>query len=238
MPIHVKANPGDVAPYVLLPGDPNRATYVAEHFLEAPVRYTDYRCMYGYTGHYKGVRVSVQTTGMGCPSTAIVVEELAMLGAKVLIRIGTTGAIVPMLKPSDVVIAQAALPNDGTSRMYMGNDPHMPLPSYRVLQASVETAKELGLQYHTGTISSEDSFYAYKNLDDLRLRGVLSIEMEASALFTVARLRNMEAGCLLAVSNQVGDTEHVPDETLKRGVDDMVRLALETIVKLDAEKKL
>ena len=237
MPYHIRAEAGEVAPYVLLPGDPNRATYIAETFLENPKRYTDYRLMYGYTGTYKGVRVSVQTTGMGCPSASIAAEELAMLGARVLVRVGTTGGLHPDLQPGDLVVAQASLPLDGTTRQYLGDTPHVPLPSYRVLKANVDAAERAGVRHTVGLIASEDAFYA-PQVEKLRGLGVVSVEMEASAIFTVARLRGLEAACLLTVSNALGDPTPTPDAVLKRGVDEMVGVALESVVALERERPL
>lgn len=240
MPIHLKAQPGEVAPYVLLPGDPGRARYIAETFLENASLYTEHRGLLGFTGAYKGVPVSVQTTGMGCPSAAIVAEELAMLGAKVLLRVGTCGGTGEGVRPADLVIAQAALAADGTTRQYLGDGPHVPLPSFRLVRAAADAARGAGVPHHVGLIASEDSFYAPgpDHAQRMRERGVLGIEMEASAVFTVATLRGLEAGCLVTVSNHIGDSELVPDEVLKAGVDAMIGVALQTLVALEGERPL
>ncbi len=237
MPIHIRANPSDIAPYVLLPGDPNRAKFVAETFLENAVLYTEHRGMLGYTGLYKGIRVSVQTTMMGCPSAAIAVEELAMLGAKLVIRIGTCGGTSPNLKPADLVIAQAALARDGTTRQYLGEGNHTPIADYRVVRA-LEVAAGVS---HVGLIASDDAFYAVTPEEARTLyetRGVLGLEMESSAVFTVARLRGLESGAIMAVSNYIGDESLVPDEILKTGVTKMIQTALEAIVLIEAERPL
>ncbi len=237
MPIHVKAEPGDVAPYVLLPGDPNRATYIAETFLENPVLYTDYRQMFGYTGVYKGLRVSVQTTGMGCPTTAIVLEELIQVGAKVVIRVGTCGSLKPELEPTDLVIAQGSLPFDGTTRTYLGDGPIVPIPSWRVLRASVDAAEREGIKHHVALLASSDNYYATPWLREERVkRGAWAVEMEASAIFTIAMLRGIEAGCVCTVSNYVGDRSHQPEDVLRKGIDDMTLVALETCVALEADR--
>ena len=239
MPIHVKGQPGEVSPYVLLPGDPNRAKYIAETFFDDPVMYTEYRGLLGFTGSYKGLRVSVQTTGMGCPTTAIVLEELIQLQAKVFLRVGTCGALKAPLEPTDLVIAQGSLPFDGTTRLYLGDGPAVPLPSWRVLEASVRQAQALGIKHHVGLISSGDAYYGPPWVKEERLkRGAFAVEMEASAIFTIAMLRGVEAGCLCTVSNFVGDREHQPDEVLRRGVDEMTRVALETCLALDAAHPL
>ena len=122
-PIHVRAHPGDVAERVLLPGDPGRAEWIAKTFLQNPRRYNDHRGLWGYTGLYKGVPVSVQTTGMGTPSAAIVVEELVRLGARVLVRVGTAGAASSDLAPGELIVAQGAVPLDGTTRQYLEGRP-------------------------------------------------------------------------------------------------------------------
>ena len=241
MPIHLRAQPGEVAPYVLLPGDPNRAKYIANTFLENAKLYTEHRGMLGYTGFYKGIRVSVQTSMMGCPSAAIACEELAMLGAKVIIRVGTCGGVSPNLKPADLVIAQASLARDGTTRQYMGEGNHTPIATFRIVRAAEDAAREADMPHTVGLIASDDSFYSVTAEEARGLyttRGVLGLEMEASAVFTVAHLRGMEAACLATVSNYIGDESLVSDEILKQGVDNMVKVALETIVKLEAEKPL
>jgi purine-nucleoside phosphorylase len=239
MPIHIRGQPGDVAPYVLLPGDPNRAKYIAEHFLQDAKLYTQHRGMLGYTGTYGGVRVSVQTSMMGCPSAAITVEELAMLGAKVIIRVGTCGGTSPKLNPADLVITQAALARDGTTRQYLGEGNHTPIGSFRIVRAAEDAARAAQIPHTVGLIASDDAFYGVTPQEARGLydtRGVLGLEMEASAVFTVATLRGMEAGCLLTVSNYIGDETLVPDEVLKNGVDKMVRVALETILTLERER--
>ncbi len=239
MPIHIRGNSGDVAKYVLLPGDPNRAKFVAEHFLTNAVMYTEHRGMLGFTGSYKGIRVSVQTTMMGCPSAAIAVEELAMLGAKLVIRIGTCGGTSPNLQPADLVIAQAALARDGTTRQYLGEGNHAPIADYRVVRALEVAAGNA--PHHVGLVASDDGFYAVTPEEARALydtRGVLGLEMEASAVFTVARLRGLESGAIMAVSNYIGDESLVPDEVLKAGVSKMIQTALDAIVLLEAERTL
>ena len=241
MPIHVRGQPGDVAPYVLLPGDPNRAKYIADTFLEGATLYTEHRGMLGFTGTYEGVRVSVQTSMMGCPSAAIVTEELVMLGAKVIIRVGTCGGTSPHLQPADLVIVQAALARDGTTAQYLGAGNHAPISSFRIVRAAEAAAKALNVPHSVGLIASDDAFYGVTPEEARGLydsRGVLGIEMEASAVFTVATLRGIEAGCLVAVSNYIGDETMIPDDILRGGVDNMVRTALQTIVTLEAERPM
>ncbi|MCP2015724.1 purine-nucleoside phosphorylase [Deinococcus sp. HSC-46F16] len=232
--IHLRAEPGDVAEYVLLPGDPGRARRIAETYLEGARLYTEHRQLLGFTGTYRGVRVSVQTTGMGCPSAAIVAEELARLGAKTLIRVGTLGGATPRVQPADLVVATAAVPNDGTTRQMLGGSPYAPAASFEVVEAAVASARALGVPHHAGLIMTEDAFYA-STPEHARLwasRGVLGFEMEASAVFLVAAQHGLRAGCLTACSNDIGDPQLVPDEVLAQGVDRMVRVALDAVVRL------
>ena len=228
MPNHLHAEPGDVAPCVLLPGDPDRATYIAEHHLQDARLYNDHRGLLGYTGSYQGLRVSVQTTGMGCPTTAIVLEELIALGAQTVIRVGTCGSLREEVRPGDTVLAQGSLPFDGTTRLYLGEGPAVPLPSWAVLRASARLLEDSGAAHHVGLIASSDTYYAGEWLRRERLaRGAIAVEMEASAIFTVAMLRGIRAGCLCTVSNHVGQP-HLSTAELRPGVDAITRLGLET----------
>ena len=227
-PIHIRAQPGDVAPIVLLPGDPGRATRVVER-LDGARCYNEFRGLLGYTGKYKGTTVSAQTTGMGAPSAAIVVEELALLGAKTVIRIGTCGGTRAEIKPTDLIVATAACPLDGTTRQYLGGDPYAPASTYRVMRALVDAAERLDVRHHVGPVATEDALYAVTPgwAETWAARGVLAQEMEASAIFTVAALRGLDAGCLLVVSNSAGQHERLPDEELSSAIDRMIEVALE-----------
>lgn len=229
--LHIRAEAGAVAETVLLPGDPHRATYIAETFFDNIVQYNSYRELRGYTGTYKGVRVSVQTTGMGCPSAAIVAEEIIRLGAKNLIRVGTSGAVNPKVRPTDLVIATAAVANEGTSRQYLDNAAYAPAADFSIVRALVDSAGE-ERPVHVGLIQTEDAFYATSpgHVPALAARGVLSIEMEASTLFTVAKLREVQAGCILVASNNIGDESFVDPELLQQAVHDMAQTALDSAV--------
>ncbi len=235
MPVHIRAEPGDIAPIVLLPGDPGRAERVASRLEDAKC-YNEFRGLLGYTGRFKGTRVSVQTTGMGAPSAAIVVEELAMLGAKTLIRIGTCGGSGPDVQPADLVIATAACPLDGTSRQYLGGDAYAPAASYRVVRALAEAAEASGARHHVGLIATEDALYSVTPgwSETWSARGVLAQEMEASAVFTVAALRGLDAGCILVASNSAGQHERLSDNELLPAIDRMIDVALESAVALMA----
>jgi purine-nucleoside phosphorylase len=230
----VRASQGAIAEYVLLPGDPNRATHIAEAFLDDAVRHNEHRGLLGYTGRYRGLPVSVQSTGMGCPSLAIVVEELIRLGARRLVRVGTAGIVADRIAPGELIAAAGAVANDGTTRQYLRGAPFAPVSDHAVLQALVEAGRELSTPPHIGLIQTEDAFYATSPADvpALRERGVLAIEMEASALFLIAALRGVQAGCVLVASNHIGDPQFVPDDVLQRGIEAMARVALEAGLRL------
>jgi purine-nucleoside phosphorylase len=232
-PIHVRARPEDVAPIVFLVGDPGRAHFAAFK-LEETRLYNEFRGLVGYTGRYKGIGISVQTTGMGGPSAAIVCEEMANLGAKVLIRLGTCGGTRADIRPNDLVIATAACPLDGTSREYVGGDPYAPAATFRVVRALVEAAERLSAPHHVGPVVTEDALYLVREgyNEKWARRGVLAQEMEASAILTVAALRGLEAGCVLTVSNQAGQHQRLPDDELAIGVERMVQVGLEAAVAL------
>lgn len=237
--LHVRANPGEVAPFVLLPGDPDRATFIAETFFEDCTLYTSYRKLFGYTGTYRGMPVSVQTTGMGCPSLAIVVEELIRLGARTLVRVGTSGIVGKEIHPGDLIVANASVPMDGTTRMYLRGDAYAPSASFGVVRALVEAAEAGGLEPHVGLIQTEDAFYATtpESVAGLEARGILAVEMEASALFLLGALRGVRTGCALVASNRIGDSSFIDPETLRASVSRMVETTLEAGLKLSQKER-
>ena len=226
MPIHVRAEPGEYAEACLLPGDPLRAKYIAETYLDNAVQRNAERGMLGYTGEFEGRPVSVQSTGMGCPSAAIVVEELVQLGVKRLLRIGTCGGL-----QSD--LALGAIPADATARHLVGTDQHVPTASWELVHGAVHVAKEAGQPMRIGPIVSSDLFYNPDGEQYARWssRGVLAVEMEAAVLFTLGALRGVQAGCLLTVSDVVveGEFKRISDEELRAAVDRMTRVALATV---------
>ena len=202
MPIHVRAEPGEYAEACLLPGDPLRAKYIAETYLEDVQQRNSERGLLGYTGTYEGKPVSVQGTGMGCPGATIVFEELIQLGVKKLLRVGTCGGLQPHHALGDMIVAISAVAADSTAMHLVGNEPHCPTASWELIHGAVHVAKGLGQSMHVGPIVSSDLFY---NPDEGQYerwskRGVLAVEMEAAALFTVGAIRGVEAGCLLVVS--------------------------------------
>lgn len=215
--IHLHAEPGDYAPVVIIPGDPIRATKIAARFdggLDATRQVNANRGLVGYTGTVDGVPVSVQVTMMGAPTTAIVVEELLMLGVETLIRVGTTGAFPP-LQIGDVVVAQSAVGWAGTAQVLGGGEPTAPSADFDVILALRDAAQAEGLTTHVGPIVTSDTFYGDPNplgVTRWGRRGYLSAEMESAALFLLAmreraKGRPVRAGSILTVS----DVLYYPD---------------------------
>ena len=234
MPIHVRAEPGQYAEAVLLPGDPLRAKYIAETYLEGVEQRNAERGVLGYTGTYKGKPVSVQGTGMGCPGATIVFEELVQLGCKKLIRVGTCGGLQAHHRLGDLIVALTAGPADSTAMHLVNDEPHCPTAAWSIVHGAVHAAKEVGQELHVGPIVSSDLFYNPNEgqYERWSARGILAVEMEAAALFTVGALRGVEAGCLLTVSDIVveGVFTRISDDDLRAAVDRMTRIALDVAV--------
>jgi uridine phosphorylase len=214
---HIQCDEGDVAPYVLLPGDPGRVPIVASLWDEAH-KVAQNREYTTYTGKFKGVPISCTSTGIGCPSTAIALEELARVGARVFIRIGTCGTYLDHVQNGDLAVFDAAMRYDGTSHLYA--PPEYPaVASLDVTQALIQAAKALDVRYHVGITRSADSFYgrhprpgsSFNNfwqsnwaefMMDLKRLGVLGAEMEASVIFVLSRIWGLRAGaCAVVVDN-------------------------------------
>jgi DeoD family purine-nucleoside phosphorylase len=231
MPIHIRAEPGDYAEAVLLPGDPLRAKYIAETYLGDVEQKNGERGLLGYTGTYKGKPVSVQGTGMGCPGATIVFEELIQLGCKKLIRVGTCGGLQASHALGDLIVAISAVPADSTAMHLVNNEPHCPTASWNIVHEAVHIAKHSDQKLHIGPIVSSDLFYNPNEgqYERWSSRGVLAVEMEAAALFTVAAIRGVESGCFLIVSDIVveGVFTRISDEEMKASVDRMTTLALD-----------
>ena len=239
MPIHLRAEPGDYGEAVLLPGDPLRAKYIAETYFEDVTQVNEERGLLGYTGTWEGKRVSVQGTGMGCPGATIVFEELIQLGCKRLMRVGTCGGLQPHHALGDLVVALTAVPADATASHLVNDEPHCPTASWELVHGAVHAAKELGQPMHVGPIVSSDVFYnpSEGQYERWSSRGVLGVEMEAAALFTVAaiggigKVQGVHGGCLLTVSDIIveGAFTRITDEELRAAVDRMTRVALTTV---------
>jgi 5'-methylthioadenosine phosphorylase/purine-nucleoside phosphorylase len=230
MAIHLRASAGDYAPAVLCPGDPRRATYIAETFFDPGARLVnEERGLLGYTGTFDGEPISVQTTGMGCPSAGIVFEELIMLGASRLIRVGTCGAIGDGIGMGDTVIGLAASCDDATPLRYAGMTGFAPAASFALVETAARLAGEGGAPVHVGGIVSSGVFYDPdpSNVPRWKRIGILAIDMEAAMLYTVAAVKRVDALTICTVSDLVGEgtSERISDEELRRGVDAMLRIA-------------
>jgi purine-nucleoside phosphorylase len=232
MPVHILAAPADVAPVVILPGDPGRAQRCAA-LLDGARCYNENRGLLGFTGAYAGMPVSVQTTGMGAPSAAIVAEELAMLGARALIRAGTAGG-GRGVGVGELVVATASVPLDGTTAAYVGREPYAPAASFAVVAALAESCRHRDVRFHSGLICTNDALYAEDrdHGDRWIARGVLAFEMEASALFTVAALRGLDAGCIVVATNAAGVHDRLTGTAYAAAEDAMLRVALDAAVVL------
>ena len=233
MPIHVRADPGDYAEAVLLPGDPLRAKYIADTFFEGARQVTGERGMLGFTGTFEGKPISVQSTGMGCPTAAIVMEELVQLGVKRFIRVGTCGGLQPDMTMGDLIIAMAATAADSTSSNYVLGEAHSPTADFGLVHEAVHLAKHLGKSVRVGQVVSSDVFYQPDPTlaDRWSERGILAVEMEAAVLFTLGAVRKIQTGCMLIVSDVVDEGEflRISDEDMRKAVDEMTELALHTL---------
>ncbi len=237
---HIGVAPGEVSTIALLPGDPFRVPLNAEHHSDVReiAHNREHRTM---LGTYKGRQVTVTSTGMGCPSTAIAVEELARVGVTSFIRVGSTGALQPGLNPGDLVISQGSFRNDGTTDMYAPKgfpaiaDPELALALERA--ARIHAPKH-GLGVHAGLNVTDDAFYAESPewTSQMSALGLLNVEMESSAMYVVARLRGLRAGMICAVSsNLVTGTSVYDDEAHRRlttGWGASIEAALDAVVEL------
>jgi DeoD family purine-nucleoside phosphorylase len=234
MPIHLRAEPGAYANAVLCPGDPLRAEYIARTFFADARQVNGERGMLGFTGTFEGRPVSVQATGMGAPSAAIVFEELVQLGARVLIRVGTCGALQPELALGDTIVAVSATAQDGTVSTYTNGDPHAPTASWELVESAVALARARGQRVHVGPIVSNDIFYDPYPERQKRFasRGHLAVEMEAAVLYTIAAMRGVRAVTILTVSDTLENDVfiRITDDELRRGVDAMTELAIRVAV--------
>lgn len=229
MTFHIGAKPGEIAETVLMPGDPYRAKWAAEAFLKDPVCINQVRGMLGFTGTWKGHRVTIQGSGMGMPSLSIYANELIRdYGAKTLIRIGSAGAMLAHMKIRDVVIAMTASTMSTPSRGFFKEMAYAPCADYGLLEAAVVAARRKGTNTHVGGIYSSDVFYDERpDLTDMLARhGVLCVEMEAAELYTVAARHGVRALAILTISDHLLTHEALPAEDRERSFGDMVDIAL------------
>ena len=209
-----------------------RAKYIANNFFDDAKLVTEERGMLGYTGTYKGEPVSVQATGMGCPSASIVTEELIQLGVKNLLRVGTCGGYSTELRLGDLIVATSATAQDGTVSSLTSGVPYAPVAHFDIIHAAHHAAESAGRRTFVGPIVSSDLFYDPTE-DPAKLwsgLGVLAVEMEAAAIFTIAAMHAVRSGCLLTVSDTIGaEVVRISDEELRNAVDNMMALALDTL---------
>ncbi|MCH3907757.1 MAG: purine-nucleoside phosphorylase [Sphaerochaeta sp.] len=233
MSLHIGAKDGAIAEKVLLPGDPLRAKYIAEQFLENPVCYTTIRGMLGFTGTYQGKRVSVQGTGMGIPSISIYVNELLQsYGVKRLVRVGTCGAMTKGLNLRDLVIANGATTDSAVNRERFGSIAFAPVPDFSLLMAAYTEGVKRNMPVHVGQVFTSDLFYddhLKEKTDLLASYGVLACDMETAELYTLAAKFHAQALTIMTVSDSLVTGEAVPPAERETTFRDMMRLALEII---------
>jgi len=235
MSTHIDAKEGQIAESILLPGDPLRAKFIAENFLKDVICYNEVRGMYGFTGTYKGKRVSVQGTGMGIPSISIYINELIQsYGVKNLIRVGTCGSYQENVKVRDLVIAMAASTDSNINSIRFSGSNFAPTASFKLLKKSYDIAVEKGFDPKVGNVFSSDTFYG----DDANAWklwakfGCLGVEMEAAALYTIAAKYGVEALALLTVSDHFITSEVTTAKERQTTFTNMIEVALETIYNL------
>jgi purine-nucleoside phosphorylase len=229
MTFHIGAKAGEIAETVLMPGDPYRAKWAAETFLKDPVCINKVRGMLGFTGTWKGNRVTIHGSGMGMPSLSIYANELIRdYGAKTLIRIGSAGAMQPHVRLRDVVIAMTASTLSTPSRGFFREMQFAPCADYALLERAVATGRAGGTTIHVGGIYSSDVFYDERpDLNEVLTRhGVLCVEMEAAELYTVAARHGARALAVLTISDHLLTHEALPAEDRERSFGDMVEIAL------------
>ncbi len=242
MTVHIGASRGEVAEAVLLPGDPLRAKFIAETFLEGAVCYNQVRGMLGYTGMYKGKRVSVQGTGMGIPSASIYIHELVSeygihelvseYGAKQLVRVGTCGAMQLDVQVRDVILAQGACTDSAINRNVFGGIDYAPIADFELLHRAYGAAERQGdMRIRVGNVFSADRFYSEDGaaVEKLGRYGVLAVEMEAAALYTIAAKFGVQALAVQPVSDHVLTGEETSAKERQTTFNKMVEIALETV---------
>lgn len=230
MTVHIGAAKGEIAPTVLMPGDPYRAKWAAEQFLDDPKCVNDVRGMLGFTGTWNGHPVTIHGSGMGMPSLSIYANELIRdYDAKTLIRIGSCGAMQAKVKLRDIVIAMTASTLSTPSRGFFKELNYAPCASYDLLDAAAKSAKARDIATHIGGIYSSDVFYDERpDLNEqMQRHGVLAVEMEAAELYTVAARFDCRALAVLTVSDHLLTQEALPSDQRERSFGDMVEIALE-----------
>ena len=229
---HIEAKAGEIAESILLPGDPLRAKFIAEHYLDDFVQFNRVRNMFGYTGYYKGKRVSVMGTGMGMPSIGIYAYELIKFyDVKRLIRVGSAGSVQDDVKIKDVIIAQGASTNSSFSKQYRLRGEIAALSDYGLLSSAVSQAQVLNIPYHVGNILSSDTFYDFENKSWKKWAdmGILGLEMEAYALFLTATALKAKALAICTISDSIITGESMGHEDRETSLRQMIELALDIV---------
>lgn len=230
MTIHIGAAPGDIAPTVLMPGDPYRARWAAETFLDDARLVNEVRGMLGFTGTYKGNPVTIQGSGMGMPSLSIYTNELIRdYNAQTLIRIGSCGGMQDHVKVRDVIVAMTATTRGNPSQGIMRELSFAPCADWSLLRAAVASAEAKGTPTHVGGIYSSDTFYDERGdlMEQMMRHGILGVEMEAAELYTLAARYGRRALAILTVSDHLKTGEELPSDQRERSFGDMVEMALE-----------
>lgn len=234
MSVHIAAKNGEIADTVLLPGDPKRAKWIAENFLENAVCYTDIRGMLGFTGTYKGKRISVQGTGMGIPSMSIYITELMKdYGVKTLIRVGSAGSYQEDVKIRDIVVALSTSTDSNINNRRFKGASFAPTVNFDLLSKVLKIAEEKNIKIKAGNILTSDEFY---NDDPTYFKkwaefGVLAVEMETAALYTLASKYKAKALSILTISDSLISPEITSSEEREKTFNEMIELALETAIK-------
>ncbi|MGL5615806.1 MAG: purine-nucleoside phosphorylase [Sarcina sp.] len=234
MSIHIEAKKGQIAETVILPGDPLRAKFIADTFLENVECYNNVRGMLGFTGTYKGKRISVQGTGMGVPSISIYVNELiSEYGVKNLMRVGTAGGIQEKVNVRDIVLAMSSHTDSAINKIRFEGQDFAPTASFDLLKTAYDIATEKGIKPHVGSVLTADSFYndnpdSWKKWSKF---GALAIEMETTALYTLAAKFNVNALTLLTISDHLITGELTSSAERQSTFTEMMEIALETALK-------
>lgn len=233
---HIQAKPGQFSKTCLLPGDPLRAKFIAERYLDKPILINETRNMLAYTGFYQGVQISVMGSGMGIPSCMLYAEELFReFNVKRLIRVGSCGSTDPHVALNDVVLAAGASTDSNVNRQQFAGYDFSAIASYRLLSEAVHCADRTGLNIHVGNVFSTDSFYHPNRtlIKTLNRMHILAIEMEAAGLYAVASRYRAEALAILTVSDDLLTQQHLSSEQRERSFNQMITVALETAISGD-----
>lgn len=229
---HISAPEGAFAGSILLPGDPLRARYIAETFLDDAVVVTSVRNMLGFTGSYRGTPVSTMGTGMGVPSAAIYVTELIRFyGVRRLVRVGSCGGISPDVKMREAILAIGAATDSATNRTRYNGWDYAPTANFDLLRAAADAAAAMGIKTHVGNLHTSDLFYnTYQNsLEIWQRMGILAVEMETAGLYAIAAEERAQALSIVTVSDHLVTGEVTSPDERERTFDEMVRIALEAL---------